>query len=248
MVDISRISRASLLGRVLRAPLSFIPKAAIVRVLQGPLAGKRWIVGSATHGAWLGTYEYGKQRLFARSIQPGMVIFDIGANVGFYTLVASVRTGERGRVYAFEPVPRNIGFLRQHLAHNGTRNVEIVEAAVSDTSGVTAFEEFESPAMGRIGPAGRLQIRTVALDEIVLDHGVPMPDVLKIDIEGGEQRALEGARRILERRHPLIFLATHGEQVHADCSALLTGLGYVLSGVGGEAPDGTDELVARFGR
>src|SRR5258707_6646816 len=146
-VDISRVSRASLLGKALRAPLAFIPKAAVVRVLQGPLAGRRWIVGSATHGAWLGTYEYRKQRLFALSIQPGMVVFDLGANVGFYTLVAAVRTGERGRVYAFEPVPRNLGFLRRHLGHNRVRNVEIVEAAVSNASGVAAFEDFGDPSM-----------------------------------------------------------------------------------------------------
>jgi FkbM family methyltransferase len=246
-VDISRVSRASLLGKALRAPLSFIPKTAVFPVLQGPLAGKRWIVGSATHGAWLGTYEYAKQRLFARSVQPGMVVFDLGANVGFYTLIAAVRTGERGRVYAFEPVPRNLAFLRRHLDHNRTHNVEIVEAAVSDVSGVAAFEEFESPAMGRIDPSGRLQIRTVTLDEMVFDRHVPLPDVIKIDIEGGERRALEGARRILERRHPLVFLATHGGQVHADCCALLTGLGYLLSGVNGEAANQTDELVARFG-
>src|SRR5258707_357061 len=120
-VDISRVSRASLLGKALRPPLAFIPKAEGVRVLQGPLAGRRRILGCAT------------------------------------------------------------------------------------------------------------------------------PDVIKLDIEGGERVALEGARRILDRRHPLIFLATHGWQVHADCCALLTGFGYTMSGVGGEAPNETDELVARFG-
>jgi len=246
-VDISRFSRAGLLGKALRAPLSLIPKTAVVPVLQGPLAGKRWIVGSATHGAWLGTYEYGKQRMFARAIQPGMVVFDLGANVGFYSLIAAVRTGDGGRVYAFEPVSRNLDFLRRHLDRNRIRNVEIVEAAVSDASGLAAFEESASSAMGRIGASGRLKIRTVTLDEMVLDRGLPMPDAIKIDIEGGERRALEGARGILERRHPLIFLATHGGQVHAECCALLTGLGYVLSGVNGEAASQTDELVARFG-
>jgi FkbM family methyltransferase len=219
----------------------------VVPILQGPLAGRRWIVGSATHGAWLGTYEYAKQRLFARSIQPGTVVFDLGANVGFFTLIAAIRTGTGGRVYAFEPLPRNVDFLRRHLDHNRIRNVEVVEAAVSDSSGSAAFEEFESPALGRLGRSGRLRIQTVTLDEMVLDNGLPLPDVVKIDIEGGERRALEGARRVLERRHPLIFLATHGAQVHASCCALLTGLGYAMSGINGESPNQTDEIVARFG-
>jgi FkbM family methyltransferase len=174
------------------------------------------------------------------------VIFDLGAKVGFYTLVAAVKTGRGGRVYAFEPLPRNVAFLRRHLDHNRIRNVEIVEAAVSDSSGSAAFEEFESPALGRLGRSGRLWIRTVTLDGMVFDNGLPLPDVLKIDIEGGERRALEGARRILERCHPLIFLATHGAQVHESCCALLTGLGYAVSGISGESPNQTDEIVARF--
>jgi FkbM family methyltransferase len=210
------------------------------------LAGKRWIVGSATHGAWLGTYEYTKQRLFARSIRRGDTIFDLGANVGFYTLIAALSTGERGKVFAFEPVPRNLDFLRRHLHHNTVANVEVLEAAVSDASGLAAFETYDSPAIGRIGASGRLQVRTVALDELVAEGRVPAPDVIKIDIEGGELRALEGAKRILEQRHPLIFLATHGSKVHADCCALLSGLRYSISGIDGEPPSQADELIARF--
>jgi len=245
-VDISRISRTRLLGRILRAPLSLIPKTAVVPVLQGPLTGKRWIVGAATHGAWLGTYEYRKQRLFARSIQPGMVVFDLGANVGFYTLVAAFSTGPTGRVFAFEPVPRNVSFLRQHLQYNRAFNVEIVEAAVSERVGVANFETAESPSMGRLGPSGTLTIATVTLDDMVFGRGTPLPDVIKIDIEGGERAALEGARLLLERRHPIIFLATHGWAVHSECCAFLRGLGYSLSGIHGESLDQTDELIARF--
>lgn len=245
-MDISRFSRTSLLGRAFRAPLSLIPKTAVVRVLQGPLAGKRWIVGSATHGAWLGTYEHEKQRLFARSIQPGMVVFDLGANVGFYTLLAAVKAGERGRVYAFEPLPRNLEFLRLHLDYNRVRNVEVIDAAVSDLSGLAAFEEQAHPSMGRLEPAGCVQIRTVTMDNMVFEKGLSLPDVIKIDIEGGERRALEGARRMLEQRHPLIFLATHGWQVHNECCIFLNGLGYAISGIEGEPPARTDELIARF--
>jgi FkbM family methyltransferase len=231
----------------LRAPLSLIPKTAVFPIIQGPLAGRRWIVGSATHGAWLGTYEHAKQRLFARSIRSGDTVFDLGANVGFYTLIAAIRTGKRGKVFAFEPLPRNLDLLRRHLLHNHIANVEVIDAAVSDSSGLAAFESFDSPAVGRIGPSGTLQVRTVVLDELTSTGGLPTPDVIKIDIEGGELRALEGSRRILERRHPTIFLATHGTQVRADCCVLLTRFGYTLAGINGEPTDSTDELVARFG-
>lgn len=246
-MDFLRLSRATLLGRALRAALDVLPKTAVVRVLQGTLAGKRWIVGSATHGCWLGTYEYRKQRTFAKSIRPGDVVFDLGANVGFYTLIAATATGPSGKVYAFEPLPRNLTFLRRHLDENDVRNVEVVAAAVADSSGVFAFEEAESPSMGRLGSSGTLQIPTVSLDEMLLEGRVSAPHVLKVDIEGGERLALEGARRLLESHHPLIFLATHGSQVHADCCSYLTRLGYAISGINGEASSDTDELIARPG-
>jgi FkbM family methyltransferase len=245
-VDFSRFSRVSFLGKALRAPLSLIPKTAVFPVLQGPLAGRRWIVGSATHGAWLGTYEYEKQRIFARTIQAGMVVFDLGANVGFYSLLAAIKTGARGRVYAFEPLSRNLGLLRRHLEYNDIRNVEIIAAAVSDSSGLAAFEDQGHPSMGRLDPVGGLQIRTVTLDEMVFQKGLLPPDLIKLDIEGGERRALEGARRVLEQYHPLLFLATHGWQVHDECCAFLIDLGYALAGIDGGAPTQTDELIARF--
>jgi FkbM family methyltransferase len=237
-----------MMGRVLRAPLSLIPKTAVVPILTGPLRGARWTVGSATHGCWLGTYEQAKQRLFARSISPGAVVFDVGANVGFYTLIASRKSGPVGRVYAFEPLPRNITFLTHHLHYNAVRNVEIVKAAVSDRAGTAMFEESDSPAMGRLGGGGRLEVSTVTLDEMVFDSGLPAPQVIKVDIEGGEKRALEGSRRILAGARPLVFLSTHGSQAHSDCCSLLEELGYSLCGVNGGAAAQTDELVARFGR
>jgi FkbM family methyltransferase len=246
-VGSSRFSRATLWGRLLRVPLDMLPADAVVPILRGTLAGSRWIVGSATHGSWLGTYESTKQRVFAASIRPGDVVFDLGANVGFYTLIAAQATGARGKVFAFEPLPRNVAFLRSHLHHNRVTNVEVVEAAVAERSGTAAFEEAASPSMGRIGAGGTLPIRTVSLDELLAEGRIVTAQVLKIDIEGGELRALHGARRLLEEHRPVVFLATHGWQVHEDCCAFLTELGYSLSGIGGEAASDTDELVARPG-
>lgn len=65
----------------------------VVPVLQGSLRGRKWIVGSSNHGCWLGSYEWKKQRLFTRTVSSGDVVFDIGAHVGFYTLLASVLVG-----------------------------------------------------------------------------------------------------------------------------------------------------------
>jgi len=95
------------------------------------------------------------------------VVYDLGANVGFYTLIAATATGASGEVYAFDPFPRNVSCLRRHLVHNNVRNVEVVEAAVTDSMGVAAFEEADSPSMGRLGSSGSLQIPTVSLDKML---------------------------------------------------------------------------------
>ena len=96
----------------MRWPLRLAPRGRAVPILFGPARGLRWVVGVGLHGCWLGTYEWHKQRRFAREIKPGEVFFDIGANTGFYTLLAAKRTGTGGIVHAFEPNPRNLAPLR----------------------------------------------------------------------------------------------------------------------------------------
>ena len=129
------------LGRMLRLPLSLVPKTAVVPILQGPLKGKRWIVGSGIHRLWLGSYEPSKMAVAAELTSTGAIVFDIGANVGIYTLLFSARAGQSGRVVAFEPSPRNVAYLKQHLTLNDASNVEVVEAAVSDAVGRSSFDD-----------------------------------------------------------------------------------------------------------
>jgi len=135
MLNFSGIRRYSLLGAALRAPLHLIPDDAVVPILQGPLRGKRWIAGSSNHGCWLGSYEFAKQKAIARAVRRGMVCWDIGAHVGFYTLLFAQLAGPEGEVYAFEPAADNLTFLLYHVAMNGFPNVEIVPVAPSNYTG-----------------------------------------------------------------------------------------------------------------
>jgi FkbM family methyltransferase len=240
----TRISNTSIFGRLLRLPLRLIPPQAVMPVLQGPLRGKKWIVGAGNHGYWLGSYEMEKCRRFAEAVPPGGVVFDLGANVGYYTLISAVRAGPRGRVFAFEPLPRNLEFLRRHLALNRIENAAVVEAAVSDRSGTVRFEEDASTSKGRIGEAGGLEVRSVALDDWVVREGHPAPDLLKIDIEGAEFLALHGARGILARSHPPIFLSTHSGKVHRDCLQFLESLGYRIEPLDGRPLERSRDILA----
>lgn len=245
-MNLSGISDESLVGKVLRFPLRLIPPQTVLPIMQGRLKGKKWIVGSSNHGCWLGSYEYAKRIVIERIVRENSVFFDIGAHVGFYTLLASVLVGARGKVFAFEPFPANLVYLKEHLRLNNVDNVVVVEAAVSEREGFALFEEGPSSSMGRISPTGRLQVRTVAIDDLVARKELPVPDYIKMDIEGGELLALLGAKSTLAEFHPIIFLATHGSSVHQECCRLLQSLDYKLEPMDGPDLHSSSEILAIY--
>jgi FkbM family methyltransferase len=245
-VNLSGIPKTSPLGRLIRYPLRFIPKNAAVPILQGRFKGKKWIVGSANHGYWLGSYEFKKRLLVERTIPPGSVVYDVGGFVGYYTLLASVLVGQAGKVVVFEPLPRNLHYLKEHLRLNGINNVTVVEAAVSDQSGTLLFKEGPSRAMGKLAEEGGMQVQAVRLDDLVESGELPEPQFMKVDVEGAEVRVFTGARRLLERCHPTIFLDTHGSDVHAECCQLLTELGYHLETIDGRDLPVSKEIFAIY--
>jgi FkbM family methyltransferase len=243
MIDFSGILRSTMLGSLLRAPLRLLPREAVVPILQGPLKGKRWISGSGNNGCWLGTYELPKQLAMLRFIRAGMVCYDVGANVGFYTLFFSHLVGAGGKVLAFEPFPRNVALLRRHIELNRCANVTVFDAAIGDREGTTLFEEAPSASMGRVSDHGRLAVECRRLDRIV-SEGFSPPDLIKIDVEGAESTVLAGAVEILQKYAPIIFLATHGREQHHKCAAILNQHAYWVGGATGEAADQSDELLA----
>ena len=230
---------------VLQLPLNLIPPQARVPILFGPLRGTRWIVGSGNHVCWLGVYEYRKQRVVQRMVRAGSTFYDIGAHVGFHSLLASRVVGPTGRVCSFEPFPRNLGYLHEHVRLNHAANVQIVEVAVADQAGVEAFGE-RGTYMGGLRESGALRVRTVSIDPLLADKTIPPPDFIKMDVEGGELRALHGMHDTLVRHRPTIFLATHSPDLHRECMQFLTELGYHIAPlVVGDDVSRTDELIAR---
>lgn len=238
------LSADTFLGRILRQPLKLVPAQMPMPILQGRLRGKRWIAGAHTHGCWLGTYEHEKQKLFALEVKEGDTVYDIGANAGFYTLLASVLVGPIGHVYAFEPLPRNVNFLREHLSLNQITNVDVVEAAVADKDGEEYFDDSAGAAMGHLAASGNKRVKTVVIDELVNKKMLPAPASLKIDVEGAEFLVLSGAKKVLQEIRPKIFLSTHGPAVHLQCCDLLKRLDYKLHPVGAKDVANSDEIFA----
>ncbi len=243
-MNFSGISRTTSLGRILRHFLVIIPPNTIVPIIQGPLRGKRWIIGASVHGCWLGSYEFHKQHEFIQRVKPGQTVYDIGANVGFYTLLASELVGSTGKVFAFEPLPRNLHYLVKHINLNHLSNVEVCDWAVGDYDGSQYFDPGSNPSMGHLADEGPIQVQLRTLDGLFDAPDFSPPDILKIDVEGAEDRVLNGARNILERYSPVLFIATHGQEQNRRCISILESLGYRLESLTSLPLSETDELLA----
>jgi FkbM family methyltransferase len=243
-VNFSAIPAGSWIGFLLRLPLRVVPSRAVVPVLQGPLRGKKWVAGSSDHGCWLGSYELPKQRLFAAHLHPGDVVFDIGAHVGFYSLLAAEHVGRKGKVVAFEPLPANVQHLRRHVELNGYGNIGIIEAAVSDVEGQAVFAAGASTTQGSLSNSGTLEVRTVTIDSLARSGRIPLPNLMKLDVEGAEAAALRGATHVLRSAAPLIFLATHGSAVRDECHGLLRDLDYDIAPIS-DSPGNETEFLCR---
>jgi FkbM family methyltransferase len=243
-LNFSGIRRSSWLGRVLRLPLALIPARARLPVLQGLLRGAWWTVGASTHGCWLGSYEHAQQLAFAALVRPGDTVFDVGAHAGFYTLLAARLVGSRGRVVAFEPMPENLRYLRHHLAMNRVTGVRVVAAAVAAAAGRQRIARGPTGSMWHLHEDGGHEVTTVALDPLLRAGELPLPAVIKMDIEGAEVAALAGATWLLREHPPRFMLSTHGHAAHVACCSVLREAGYDLRPVGDLPLERARELVA----
>ncbi len=230
-----------------------VSKDTVVPILQGPGRGMKWIVGSSVNGCWLGCYEFNKQKSIVKYLRPGMTAYDIGAHVGYYTLLFSNIVKPLGRVYAFEPLPENIRFIQRHLTLNNLENVVLEPVAVSKNNEEISFYRNVSTYMGNIVCKDTKCIDIVKIFSTTIDHyvykakNIP-PDFVKMDIEGAEALALTGMTRVLQEKKPIIFLALHGEEVGKECYAILRKYKYDILDLKGKAIDirqtYADEIIA----
>lgn len=204
----------TLFGKLLRAPLKLVPKSAVVPILNGPLRGMHWMVGAGFDAHWLGIYESEKAGAFQASRKPGDTVWDIGANVNDYLLLASVAVGADGRVLDFDPLPENLGFLRFHLERNRAENVNAIPKALGRTADCAHFARGQTRSEGHIAGSGEFTVTVIGGDEEIAAARLSAPDVIKMDIEGGELEALPGLRGALLHART-VFVATHGPEALA---------------------------------
>ena len=145
--------------------------------------------------------------IFNKVVKEGNTILDLGANLGYYTLLAAKLVGKNGKVFAFEPEPRNYNLLLKNIALNEYENVVPMQKAISDKAGVVKLfldtEDSGSHTIRHIGENKEfIEVPAVALDEFFADKGLSI-DVIKMDIEGAEIAAFTGMDRIIRENENL---------------------------------------------
>lgn len=147
-------------------------------------------------------FEPCETRLFDEQLQEGDVVLDVGANIGYYTLLAARKVGAKGRVYAFEPDPTNFSLLRRNVELNGYSNVTLVNQAVGETSGylklyLSDVNAGDHRTYESAGNRRAITIPCTSIDDYFKGQERKL-DFIKMDIQGFECRALRGMRDTLE--------------------------------------------------
>ena len=186
---------------------------------------------------WMGLdgYEPETAPVFFRLAQRSAVTLDIGSHIGLFALIAG-HANERGRVYAFEPVPEIAKRLKHHVEINGLKNVTCVETAVSDFDGTS--EIYHGAGAAFTGSLSKqfmhwqtdwktTEVSVITIDRFVRDNDIPKIDLVKIDTESTEPQVLRGMIATIERDRPNIIcevLATLG--VEEPLAEILKPFGY----------------------
>jgi FkbM family methyltransferase len=241
----------------------------IVRLVRGQKQCRRVTIGSVSllfdvssftvKGQYFARvpYEPGATGALLSLLEPGGAFVDIGANAGYFTVIAALRVGPSGRVIAFEPNPSVRSRLARHVAMNRlTDRVTIVDLALADCSadGVPLFVSCwpENDGLSSLTPSpetmrrgglradATVPVSVRTFDEWAAALDLPRLDLLKIDVEGAEAQVLRGMRETLERRPPqrIVCETLPG----SEAAAFLTAFGYKSSMLD-EIPGGIPNLL-----
>lgn len=234
-----------------------------MRVMDGPLKGWLWTTASS-YEYILGNYEDEEvMATFCSWLKSTTVFYDLGANVGFYSLVANQYITE-GKIYAFEPLPSNRLVFEEHIAINKKKsahnNIELLPFAISEKEKEIRFSNNRKHGDGNTyikgssvftGTYETIMVKCYSIDELV-QQGYEKPGIIKIDVEGAEYDVLLGAINTLRQCKPNILLATHDchlPGVKDKCVNFLKDLGYTLRHTGDHNKQipGLDDYIAVYG-
>lgn len=216
-------------------------------VLGGPSQGLRFNSGQSDSRFLLGTFELALQKILSSYLQPGMVFYDAGANVGFLSMLAARLVGTDGSVHCFEPLPKNVEQIRHNTALNDFQGIVMVHSvALGQTDSTASFRVSEQPTFGALSDSpmrvdkqiDTIEVSVRRLDSLFGQEQFRPPDLIKVDVEGSEVDFLAGSHGVIGRFRPLLALELHG--TNQGVASWLRQLSYAADVVGGgtleEAP------------
>lgn len=243
---LNRIQHSGAFGRRLIETLTHPIRHHDLRIMRGSMAGVRINLGGSFLRYLTGDAEPEVQEALAELIEPGQTIYDVGANIGFFTILCARLVGPQGKVYAFEPIPENVVTLRHNIALNKLTNVIVVEQALSASTGTaemfvspwSAFHSLNVDGASKRenhGPdGGQITVATVTLDEFVQGDGISAPDLIKLDVEGAELLVAEGMRETLRTVQPLLLVEIH--DTNLEYGEFVDSIDYRVRVIDGDAP------------
>ena len=205
--------------------------AAALRIRLNPRSGQNVLQGIG---------EPQVQQALLDHLRPGMTFYDLGANIGYFSLLAAHLVGPSGRVVSFEADPENALRLRENLASNNYLHALVEQKAVWSQSGPLSFDRVDSSTspdrgLGHVAApsdgyahapsvSDQIPVEGVSLDDYTSSH--PLPDFLKCDVEGAEGAVFEGAARLLREHRPILLVEMHSPENHAFLAREFAALGY----------------------
>jgi FkbM family methyltransferase len=166
------------------------------------------------------------QAAFRKYLLPGNTVFDIGAHAGFHSVFCGLLVGTTGRVLAFEPNPISRVSLEGQIRLNRTLRVEVVPYALSDTVGLANFDATQG-SQSRIIRTGESKVEMRTLDSLV-SIVLPIPDLIKIDVEGEEEKVLRGALKTISKFRPIVLCDYNDDKTLSSMSRILLPLDYQI--------------------
>lgn len=242
------LRRVPVLGRCVSwAGEKLVPRDSLtwVQVRSGPAQGF-WLHLNPRTGKdyFEGGGEPEVQEVLQKHLRPGMTFYDVGANIGLFSLIGAQLVGAKGRVVAFEADPEIASRLREHTTRNELAWATVEEKAVWSEAKLVYFARIDpqtSPdrGLGHVVESGgrdAIEVRAVSLDDFTLTN--PAPDFIKCDVEGAEVEVFRGSRRLLREKRPVIVCEMHSEENRRSLTTEFANLQYSCS------PCGTNHVLA----
>jgi FkbM family methyltransferase len=190
----------------------------VPEIASGPAKGLRVDAGRYTQRFSSGNYERPVQEALAMQVRRGDVCYDIGANLGFFSVLLGRLTGPAGSVYAFEPVAGNASIIERNARLNRLPNIEVLRVALCAVDGqeVLLLADHVGGAVLKTAGAppdlaGSLTVETARLDTLVERRRIKPPNIVKIDVEGAEMHVLQGMEGVLRQWAPIVVVELDDE-------------------------------------